>query len=251
MTTKPKKISFDNTIIPIEEDPKKHEELYNEGNDEDEKSSDENEEEEEIIDLDNIGHDDSYLKDKGGDAKFHNQQTLGKENLKTQVTGDGQQETSERRNLPLNLQNLDINFYPKEEIVNFLMKKDLFGSCSSLELDAMANLPFRTSRKRNQKYMNVESSFKQNKSKPNYLLSNSLETGHPEMTYDFNTACNKVAKQIAEGKHEDRSVKLLFSKKMLKKAQNLEAAKRDNITSKVDFYLNKKIKKIEVLNHIY
>jgi hypothetical protein len=239
MTTKPKPISFDKTIIP-EEEHKKQEDLYNEESN-DEKSSEESAEE--IIDLDNISNEDNTI-DKNRDTKML---TQTKENLNTQVSGDGQGETTDRRGLPLKLQTIDINCCPKEDIVNFLMKKDLFGSCSSLELDAMANYPFKTSRKRNQKYMNVESSFKQNKSKPNYLLSNSLENGHPEMTYDFNTACNKVARQVAEGKNEDRSMRLLFSKKSLKKAQNLDAAKRDNIATKVDFYLNKKIKKIEVI----
>jgi hypothetical protein len=228
-----------------EEGENEEEEDISQDEGEEEAEDDAEEEEDEIIDLDDLGGDDLEV-NKRNSQKEINQIDGLKENLNTQITGtmaDNRIETTDRKTGgPLCLQNLDVNTVPKEEIVNFLLNnKELFGSCSSLDLDVMVSSPFKSERKkRNNKYNKVESSFKQNKIKPNYILSNSMEIGNPEMTYDFRTACNRVADGNA-----DKSLKLLVTKKAMAKTKNLEASKRDHIATKVDFYISKKTKKIE------
>ena len=73
----------------------------------------------------------------------------------------------------------------------------------------------------------------------------------PEMTYDFNTAWNRVIKRVVDNKIEDKSLKLLVSKKNIEKSMNLESAKRENISTKVDFYINKKTKTVEVITDLF
>ena len=210
-----------------------------------EKDEEDDEKEEEIIDLDDLAEEEADLNKRNSkkDDIIMQNITNEKENLNTQITAEATNER-ERRNEPLNLNNLDVNIVPIEEIVNFLLNsKELFGSFSTNDIKT-PKCPDNLSKKINHKYKNIESTFKQAKIKPNYILSGSMN--NPEMTYDFNTAWNRVIKKAVDDKIVDNSMKLLVTKKHIKKSRNLDATKRENISTKVDFYVNKKTKTIEV-----
>ena len=119
----------------------------------------------------------------------------------------------------LNFLTLDFKTIPREEIVNFLLNiKEMYNSNSNYKLD-IQNTGKKTKRYKKDKYINVESSFKQTKAKPNYLLSYSMND--PEFTNDYNTACSKVIKKAIDEKIEDKHIKLLLTKKAVKKSRNV------------------------------
>ena len=238
---------------PLENDLEEEEE--NNLSKDQEEEDEEEDKEEEIIDLDEINEDqaDPNKLNNTKETNAVENLTNDKENLNTQFTGSVEsvvgRNQSDKRLDSLNLQNIDVKIFPKEQILNFLMNnKEIFGSCSSVNLDTL-NIPVKSEKKTNKKYKNIESSFKQTRIKPNYMLSNSMND--PEMTYDFNTAWNRVIKRVVDNKIEDKSLKLLVSKKNIEKSMNLESAKRENISTKVDFYINKKTKTVEVITDLF
>ena len=179
-------------------------------------------ESEEIIDLDfNDEEADPNKRTSQKDVFIKEENTIVKDNLNTQITTNGEKLDHEKKSVsPLNLHKIDFNTIPKDEIVNFLLNnKDLFDSTGN-EIIENQKIAKKAKKGKKDKYINVESSFKQTKIKPNYFLSNSLND--PELVADYNTACSRVIKKALDDKNEDKHMKLLVTKKGVKKSRNVK-----------------------------
>ena len=182
----------------------------------------EEDQDEDIVDLDEVHGDEPELSQKNIEQ---GENTITKDNLNTQLTTNGENpENNGKRVSPLNLnfRTIDFNTVPKDEIVDFLLNnKEMFYSDSNPNINKYFTKKHRKLKK--DKYINIESSFKQTKAKPNYFLLNS--SNNPEKTYDFDTARSRVIKKAIDEKNVDEHVKLLVTKKGAKKTKNVKNLK--------------------------